>query len=231
MRAAIRPTLACGRCARCAGVGACVEPVLLGVHEHGAFAEFVRVPAAAVHRIPDRLPFRYAAYVEPVAAALGLANAGLAKGARGVIYGKNRTAELAWRVLRLLGVTDVWIHDPVRDGALAPGAYDFAVDAQLDARALDAMLRAVRPGGTLALLTRKNDPAPLDVGLAVQKDLTLRAVGYGSFPEAIQLLADGRLDLDDLLGPAHGLSDFEAVFAEARKSEVRRLFLAPCGLD
>ena len=37
---------------------------------HGAFAEFVAVPARILYRLPDALPFEHAALIEPVAVAV-----------------------------------------------------------------------------------------------------------------------------------------------------------------
>jgi threonine dehydrogenase-like Zn-dependent dehydrogenase len=51
-------------------------------------------------------------------------------------------------------------------------------------------------------------------------------VSYGSFPAAIELLASGRLPVDEILGPARPLEDFEAVLAEARRSEREKLFFS-----
>jgi hypothetical protein len=60
----------------------------------------------------------------------------------------------------------------------------------------------------------------------VPKELTLRAVHYGSFPDAVALLASGKLGVDDLLGPARPLAAFEEVLAEARRTERAKLFFA-----
>src|SRR5580658_6195625 len=63
----VAPLWACGRCGGCAQHRACLAPRMLGVHHHGAFAEFLRAPAAAVYRVPAGLSLRLAAYAEPLA--------------------------------------------------------------------------------------------------------------------------------------------------------------------
>ena len=57
-------TVSCGRCDYCARgqVNLCDNRMVLGVscadyRRHGAFAEYVSVPARIVYRLPDGLPF------------------------------------------------------------------------------------------------------------------------------------------------------------------------------
>lgn len=68
-RVAVFPVLSCGRCPACldGASEACPSLRIMGVHTPGAYAEYARVPAANVHRVPGGLG--------PVSAA-GLALAG-----------------------------------------------------------------------------------------------------------------------------------------------------------
>ena len=66
---------------------------------------------------------------------------------------------------------------------------------------------------------------PLDVALAVKKNICLRAVSYGSFDDAIALLADMSWNIDDLLGDSFGLSQFEnALLAYESSGAVKTFF-------
>jgi acryloyl-coenzyme A reductase len=68
-RVAVYPVIACGRCAPClagAGENYCDHQRLFGVQTHGGRAEYVRVPAAQLARLPDSVSFE-------AAAALGVA--------------------------------------------------------------------------------------------------------------------------------------------------------------
>lgn len=62
-RVVVNPVLSCGRCAACACAeeSLCASLRILGEHTNGGFAEYVAVPAANVHPIPDTLPFEEAA--------------------------------------------------------------------------------------------------------------------------------------------------------------------------
>ena len=62
-RVVVNPTLSCGRCEWCVAgeVSLCGEFRIIGEHTDGGFAEYVAVPAASVHPIPDELSFEAAA--------------------------------------------------------------------------------------------------------------------------------------------------------------------------
>lgn len=62
---------ACGRCRQCltGNAFACSSKRAPGYFSDGAFAEFIKVPAWLLHRIPDNLSFVEAAFTEPSAVA------------------------------------------------------------------------------------------------------------------------------------------------------------------
>jgi threonine dehydrogenase-like Zn-dependent dehydrogenase len=207
-----------------------VTPVLpggqmLGVDRDGGFADFLCVPAAAVHRVPAALSLRDAAYVEPVAAAMAVLHAGISTGERGLVHGRGRIARLVHRVLVTHGFERADLA-PSTEEPLPHDAYDFAIETGGGTQAIRALVDAVRPGGRIVLKSRQAEPVGLDLLRVVPKELTLRAVHYGSFPAAVALLASGRLRIDDLLGPARPLEAFAEVLADARRSEHDKLFFA-----
>jgi L-iditol 2-dehydrogenase len=197
-----------------------VRPLMLGVERDGAFADYVVVPATAVHRVPDELGWEAAAMAEPVAAALGVLRAPIEKRARGAVHGAGRIADLVVRVLEAAGFS------PLRweRGEDAPADLDWVVETQPDA--LTELMSALRPGGTLVLKSRPPSPAPLDVALAVRREITLVARNYGAFDEAVLWLATHRVRVDDLVGETFPLDRFEAAFGAAKKSERQKIFLS-----
>jgi L-iditol 2-dehydrogenase len=225
------PWIGCGACAEChaprePGVPpACPRARMLGVNLDGAFAEFVVVPGAVVYPLPDSLPFRTGAYVEPVAASLAVLRAGLSAAGRGLIYGDNRIALLTAKILVAHGFADVSIGRPGKAGdEPADCEYDYVIETTATTDSLRDVLRALRPRGTVVLKSRPCQPAGLDVRAAVLKEVTFRAVNYGSFAAAITLLAEGRLDLGELLGPLYPLEEFENVFAQAEEESTKSFF-------
>ena len=70
-------TVSCGKCDFCrrGQVNLCDHRMVLGVscgdyRRHGAFAEYVSVPARILYRLPDSLPFERAALIEAVSIAV-----------------------------------------------------------------------------------------------------------------------------------------------------------------
>src|SRR5262249_41743613 len=108
-RVAVLPLIPCGRCVLCARGDSinCPRREMLGVDRDGAFAAFVAVPAGLAHPLPATVPFTAAAYAEPIAAALGVLEAGLLPGWRGLVLGSNRFTLLLERLLRLHGFGDL----------------------------------------------------------------------------------------------------------------------------
>ncbi len=68
-RVIVDPLISCGSCYNCAkGLRhICKTLALIGVDINGSFAEYVKVKASKLHRIPDGLSFEEAALFEPLA--------------------------------------------------------------------------------------------------------------------------------------------------------------------
>lgn len=226
-RVAVFPFLSCGNCSECrrGAETTCTAPQMLGLDRDGALAEFVAVPARVVRVVPPTLSFEAAAYAEPVAAGLAVLHSGVRADERGAIFGHNRFARLVAAILECHGFSHVDVSGPA-DRPPAD-AYDFAVETHADAETLAAIVRAVRPFGRVVLKSRPPRLVGLDLAAVVRKELTLRAVHYGPFADAVDLLASGRLDVRPLLGPVRPMADFQAVFAAARTDESAKYFLSP----
>lgn len=180
----------------------------LGVDRDGAFAERVSVPARCVLPLPRSMSLVHGAYVEPVAAALGVLGS-IARGDRVLVTGAGRIAELTRRVV------------------LAAGAEiaDREVDVVVEHDGCVA-LSALRDGGTLVLKSRARRSITLDAGELVARDLTVRGASHGSFAAAIDWLHARRIVIDDLLAPPRPLEDFAQVLAAARASEAAKQMFA-----
>ena len=70
-------TVSCGKCDFCrqGQINLCDNRMVLGVscgdyRRHGAFAEYVSVPARILYKLPDSLPFERAALIEAVSIAV-----------------------------------------------------------------------------------------------------------------------------------------------------------------
>ena len=97
----------CGHCEWCRrGLGRhCVSRTVMGIiGRPGAFAEFVTLPIANLHEVPDEVPDEEAVFVEPLAAAAEiLEQMPLAPGTRVAVLGAGRLGLLVAQVLRHVG--------------------------------------------------------------------------------------------------------------------------------
>ena len=225
-RITVMPVMPCGVCKWCL-IGQdvlCQHTTMRGIDQDGCFGEFIRVPAKSVYRLPETMPFRYGAYIEPVAAAMSVLRAGLSAGERGVVYGNNRFGQLISRILYAKGFNDITLHDPSGTEKLEEGAFDFAVETIASTETMDALMAAVRPQGKIVIKSRRPEAVGIHFAEAVKKEITFSAVNYATFPEAIELIISGKLPLDDLLGDVYPLTDFFAVFERSKTHEERKTF-------
>lgn len=226
-RVTLLPFVPCGTCAGCAEGAGCPTAPRLGIERDGVFADEVVVPAQAVRALPRTFPFRLAAYVEPVAASLAAAHAGLDPTAAGTVLGEGRIAMLTRRVLAAVGFSQLRAPSDVARGELG-WVVETAGTAESVARAVELLA----PRGVLVLKSRPAHEVPLPLGVVVRRELVLRAVSYGPFDEAIALLASGRLEVGDLLGVVRPLADLVDALRGGRDESVKQLFSpAPDRID
>lgn len=226
-RVAVMPVIPCGACLQCGrGVPECCpHHQFVGVGRHGAFAEYIAVPARVVHHLPQSLSFLEGAYTEPVCATLAVLKSGIQPNERGLIYGDNRHAELTRRVLSTAGFQAVEIYRMDLSVRLETDAYDFVIETQPISSAFDEMIRVLRPGGRIILKSRPASPVAIDLAAAVRKEVVFESVSYGTFSESLDFLT--RHDMSDLFGETHQLENFADVFAAEDTGQHLKRFLSP----
>ncbi len=231
-RVTVNPVLPCLKCQYCANnnTAGCQNTTFLGVDRCGCFAEFVCVPATAVLPLPDGISDLAAAYTEPVAASLAVLKANLSPDEKGLIYGNNRFAHLLKQILSVNSLTNITIYDPIADeDQLEEGAFDYVIETIMNTDTLSSLVRAIRPGGKIVLKSRQYEPVDLNMLEMLKKEPVLHVCNYGSFEDAIQLLAQGKIDIDELVDGIYELEDFPKVLNAAKHRESLKPFFAPGG--
>ena len=229
-RVAVFPVIACGACRECRAGRAdlCQRTSMLGLESDGAFAELVKIPERAVFPMPDALPFRHGAYAEPVAASLAVLKSGIRPEEKGLVYGNNRIAELTLRILEAYDFADVQVMQPSSEaaGELAD-EFDFVIETLATTETLSDILDMTKPGGRIVLKSRRYQPVSLSVARCVKKEVTFSAVNYGDFGESVRLLAERRIEVDDLFGENYPMEAFDRMLEAGRSGESLKLFLEP----
>lgn len=208
----------CWRCPTCqSGLPThCPHRTVLGIwRRDGAFAQQVILPTKNLHRVPDSLSDEEAVFVEPVAAAYQILRQRLVqRGDRVVVLGDGRLGNVCAQVIaeygcsvRVIGkhasklallaahgietqlLSDI---EPKRD-------VDIVVDCTGSASGLKTALSLVKPWGTVILKTTVAGEHALSLAPIVIDEVRVVGSRCGPFPDAIEGLTNGRVNVNPLI--------------------------------
>jgi L-iditol 2-dehydrogenase len=241
-------TVSCGTCGFCRSgqINLCDNRTVLGVscgdyRRHGAFAEYVSVPARILYKLPDSLPFERAALIEAVSIAVHAVGRHTPKPEDTVVVvGSGMIGVLVIQVLEHKGCRTIVAVDLDRDKlALASrmGAtrvlnanetdVPAAVRELTGGRGADASfevvghtdtvltaIRSVRKGGTVVLIGNLSPKVELPLQEVVSRELSVlgSCASNGEIPECIDLLASGAVDVEPLISLKAPLEQGPEVF-------------------
>lgn len=225
--------LPCGRCANCARGRRqiCHRLAEVGLYGHqGAAAEFIRMPAHALTRLPPELAVPWAVLVEPAVTVVeALERTGCGPLDRVAVLGSGTIGLLAVQLARhrgaavdVIGIDPAGLDLAARNGATvfspgtAPmGEYSLVVEASGAAEAFVSAFDLVEPGGRVAVVGVANEPV---AGL-VPATFVLRGVsaigiqhGLDHYDAAVRLFADGVVDGAGLVADVIPESEAEQAF-------------------
>jgi threonine dehydrogenase-like Zn-dependent dehydrogenase len=233
----------CGRCREClAGRRShCLERTVLGiVNRHGAFAEYLALPAANLHPVSGAVATDAATFVEPLAAALEIQQqVQIRPEDRVLVAGAGKLGQLVAQTLALRGCQVVAAgRRPERQAALAacgistvPAAavaeksFDLAVECTGNPEGFELARRALRPRGTLVMKSTYAGRLSVDAAALVVDELTLVGSRCGPFAPALRLLAEGRVAVEPLIEARFPLRQGEAAFARAAEPGALKVLL------
>ncbi|HMJ34696.1 MAG TPA: zinc-binding dehydrogenase [Baekduia sp.] len=238
-RVLVGDSLPCGRCPPClAGrTNLCrnMQWIL------GGFAERIAAPEAALHVMPEGLPFAGAAMAEPLAACVHAVGRGTREHEVVVLGGG--TIGLMLAALLVLDGRDVALvdrHPERRAQADALGAvgiphWDGPAPLVFEAvgrpEAWKAALAMAGPGGTVVMV---GGCPPGDVSLPAARihydEVDVRGAFHhtpGEVDEALALLANGAVDYGFFAGPVVGLEGLVAALTGPAEGEARKLIVDP----
>jgi threonine dehydrogenase-like Zn-dependent dehydrogenase len=216
---------ACRSCATCrAGLERhCPERRVMGILDaDGAFAEYVRVPVANLHPVPDAVPDEAAVFVEPLAAAFEiLEQVDVHEGGDCLVLGDGKLGLLVAQVLRSAGarVRLVGKHaaklaiaeragvETVLRDAYRPEPTSLVIEATGSGDGFDCALAAVKPRGTLVLKTTVAQRAAIDLAPVVINEVQVIGSRCGPFPPALHALESGAIDVRPLIHERVPLAD------------------------
>ncbi|RUR83331.1 alcohol dehydrogenase [Chlorogloeopsis fritschii PCC 6912] len=233
----------CGQCRFCRSGNSthCENRTVLGiVNRHGAFADYLCLPVENLHIVPDRIPTEVATFTEPVAAALEIQQQlTLQPNHRVLVVGDGKLGQLVAQTVALSGceLLVVGRHPEklanleargIKTGfadAVTDKAFDVSVECTGDAQGFAIARRALRPRGTLVLKSTYAGNLSLDASSLVVDEITLIGSRCGPFPLALEVLAQGKVDVQPLIHARYSLSEGLAAFAHAQTKGVLKVLL------
>jgi L-gulonate 5-dehydrogenase len=246
--AVVEPIISCGACYACRqGRGnVCEQLKVMGVHIDGGCQEYVVVPAANVHLLPDSIPWEEAVLIEPFtigaqacyrgnvqagdfvlvmgAGTIGLTIAVMAKlaGAKVIINdlvpGKLRFAE-SLGVDYTINAKEENLFDRVRDITGGMGA-NVMVDAVCIKKSFEDAVELTSAAGRVVELSFneiKSEIAPVGI---VKKELTIcgSRLQTKRFPVVIDYLKQGKLPLKGFVNGTYALEEMIEAFDHVDKN-------------
>jgi L-iditol 2-dehydrogenase len=202
----------------------------------GAFAEYIAVPERILYRLPEQMSFPEAAMLEAVSVALHAVRiSGEIEGKTALVIGAGMIGLLTMQAARAAGCKTVLIADVDQtrlDLARKLGADDtlcfsgasltrevlertnkLGVDIVLEAvgrnETIATAIDSVSKGGTVTLIGNITPEVTLPLQKVVSRQIRLQgsAASSGEYPEAIELVASGRIQVTPLITAIAPLED------------------------
>jgi L-iditol 2-dehydrogenase len=214
----------------------------------GAFAEYVAVPARIMYKLPEGLGFAEAAMLEAVSVALHAVKvSNLAGGETALVIGAGMIGLLTLQAARVAGCSKVFVADidtTRLQSAMELGADETicasgaelveetlrlteqrGVDLVLEAvgrnQTIDAAIDCVRKGGTVTLIGNITPQVNLPLQKVVSRQIRLQGscASCGEYPDAMALMATGKIRVGSLITAVAPLSDGPAWFDRLHSGE------------
>lgn len=258
-RVVVRPLDYCGECPACdAGCShICHNLRFMGIDSAGAMQKSWTVKARTLHRLPENVSLKLGALIEPLSVAVhDVKRVALKAGEKAVVLGGGPIGLLIAVVAKSIGaeVLVSEVSDVRREFASQLGieAIDPASD-DLDSRvrewtggkgadvvfevagvkpAVDAMTRIAAVRGRICVVAIHANAPEVDLFQFFWKELELvgaRVYEAIDFDQAIELVADGKIDLEPFITSVNALPDIGAAFAGLDGNPAGMKALLSCG--
>ena len=225
---------------------------------HGAFAEYVVVPRQIVYRLPATISFAEAAMLEAVSVALHAVRVSqFSGGETALVIGAGMIGLLTWQAAKVAGCSRVLIADVdatrlnmakqigAEDVLHASGAdlvaevlrltngkgVDVALEAVGRNETIDVAINCTRKGGTVTLIGNVTADVTIPLQKVVSRQLRLQGscASAGEYPQAIELVAGGKIQVKPLITAVAALEEGPRWFERlhAREPNLMKVVLKP----
>jgi 2-desacetyl-2-hydroxyethyl bacteriochlorophyllide A dehydrogenase len=205
----------------------------------GAMAEYIVLPESVLVALPDNVSDPSAAMAEPLAAAMDGVSRLPGIDEPVLLIGDGRLAQLTARVLRRdsravhaigrsdrkLGVlrdagVEIVINEPERE-------YAAIVETSGSPAGLLTALNAAKPEATVVMKSTYSEMVDIDPSRIAVDELRLLGSRCGDVEAAVKLLADGTIEVEDLIDEVYPLRDAKRAFEHAFQPDTLKIQLDP----
>ena len=226
----------------------CPNRTTLGiVNRDGAFADYLTLPVANLHLVPENVSDEEAVFVEPLAANFAiLEQVHLKPTDSVVIFGDGKMGQLAAQVLTLSGCEVMMLGKHEEKLALARkrGVHtyvladaqkgftlengrrvDMVVECTGSAQGLEMALRLVRARGMITLKSTVAEKTLLHLAPIVIDEIRVQGSRCGPFPPAIRALSQKLVDVGPLISACYRLDEGLVAFKYASQRGVLKVLV------
>jgi threonine dehydrogenase-like Zn-dependent dehydrogenase len=237
----------CGKCDVCESGDPrhCRTRTVLGIHgRDGAHAEYLTLPVRNLIEVPDSVSDEDAVFVEPLAAAYGIAEqVEIVSDTRVAVVGDGKLGSLCAFSMRLLSDNVVIVgkhkekleHAVRRDieaimlkkvGGLRQ-TFDVVIEASGSESGFATALDLVRPRGKLVLKSTFHGKPTWEAWRVVVDEITVVGSRCGRFAPVLELLASKRLQVSDLITDEYALTAGVEAVERASQKGVMKILIDP----
>ncbi len=218
--------------------------------KHGAFAEYVSVPAHILYKIPDDVSFEQAAMVEPVAVAAHAVNISkINPGASAVVVGAGMVGMFVIKMLEIAGANPIIavdlddkklelseefgathtlissgenVIDKIRQLTKNRGA-DYGFEVVGISETINVCINSLRKGGTAVLVGNLKSEVNIPLQKVVTTELSLlgSCAINGEYEMVLDLMAQKKISVDKMISAVAPLSEGANWFNKLYNKEPR----------
>lgn len=242
-RVVLDPVMACGSCRICrAGHGnVCADVKCFGVQMDGGFQDEIVVPSANLYRYPESYSFVQAALAEPFSVAANILSRVSVKvrdfvvimGAGTIGLSLVQGAKAAGAAVLVSDIEESKLEKAKAMGAdytvnsrkedlteLVKKHTEIGADVVIDAvgtvKLTEQSIELAAPCGRIAVISFDARPAQIPAAAITKKELSLMGSRMNAhrFPDVIQWMRDGALDLDVMISKVYPVEEIQKAFED-----------------
>ena len=237
--------MGCGKCEACTNGqrNHCQSRQILGIKNHsGAFAEYLCLPIANLHLVPEGVSNHQAVFTEPLAAALRiLEQVNITSSTKVLLIGAGRLGQLIALVLKyvpcelaVIARHDIQIHhlfelavEIVAENEETDKCWEVVIEATGTVGGLETALGYVQAGGTVVVKSTFKEQSILSLSQIVVDEITMIGSRCGPFDKALQFIEKYQPDLSSLIHQTVALEDFASALQMAGQKDVIKVLIKP----